>query len=59
MHNGVHQLPSTEQVKRVKLDKGSLFGHLELCPPDAIFRVKEEYLADKSSNKVNLGVGGK
>ena len=55
--NGGH-LPSTEQVKRVKLDKGSLFDHLELCPPDAIFKVKEEYQADKSPHKVNLGIGG-
>ena len=45
-------------VKRVKVDKGSLFGHLDICPPDSIFHVKDAYLADKSSNKVNLGIGG-
>lgn len=62
MENGATQSgalpPSTEPVKKVKLDNGSIFGHLDLCPPDAIFRVKEEFLADKSPNKVNLGVGG-
>lgn len=45
-------------VKRVKVDKGSLFGHLDICPPDSIFHVKDAYLADKSPNKVNLGIGG-
>ena len=45
-------------VKRVKVDKGSLFGHLDIYPPDPIFHVKDAYLADKSPNKVNLGIGG-
>lgn len=43
-------------VKRVKM--GSLFGHLEMHPPDPIFNVKERFLADKNPKKVNLGVGG-
>ena len=45
-------------VKRVKMDKGSLFGHLDVYPPDPIFHVKDAFLADKSPNKVNLGIGG-
>ena len=45
-------------VKRVKMDRGSLFGHLDLYPPDSIFHVKDAYLADKSPSKVNLGIGG-
>ena len=43
-------------VKHVKM--GSLFGHLEMHPPDPIFNVKERFLADKHPKKVNLGVGG-
>lgn len=43
--------------KRVKLS--SVFGHLEMAPPDAIFRVKDAYLADTHPKKVNLGIGGK
>lgn len=45
-------------VKRVKMDKGSLFGHLDVYPPDPIFHVKDAYLADESPSKVNLGIGG-
>ena len=51
MENGV-------EAKRVKMDDGSLFGHLDIYPPDPIFHVKDAYLADKSPNKVNLGIGG-
>lgn len=50
MENGV-------EAKRVKMDDGSLFGHLDIYPPDPIFHVKDAYLADKSPNKVNLGIG--
>ncbi len=42
-----------------KAVNGSVFSTVKLCPPDAVFNVKEKYLADKSPNKVNLGVGGK
>lgn len=51
MENGV-------EAKRVKMDDGSLFGHLDIYPPDPIFHVKDAYLADKSPSKVNLGIGG-
>lgn len=46
------------EAKRVKMDDGSLFGHLDVYPPDPIFHVKDKYLADKFPNKVNLGIGG-
>lgn len=44
--------------KRVKLGSESLFGTLPVCPPDAIFSVKDAFLADKDPKKVNLGIGG-
>ena len=44
--------------KKVKMDHGSLFGELPMCPPDAIFHVKDSYLADRDPKKVNLGIGG-
>ena len=57
--NGL-RLPGSEPRKEVRLNgsSGSVFENVELCPPDAIFNVKETYLADKDPNKVNLGVGG-
>ena len=56
---GSNGLPGSER-KEVRLNgsSGSVFEDVKLCPPDAIFNVKESYLADKSPNKVNLGVGG-
>ena len=51
MENGI-------ESKRVKMDKGSLFGHLDIYPPDPIFHVKDAFLADTHANKVNLGIGG-
>lgn len=50
MENGI-------ESKRVKMDKGSLFGHLDIYPPDPIFHVKDAFLADTHANKVNLGIG--
>ena len=44
------------ELKRVRM--GSLFGHLEMQPPDTVFHVKDRFLADKHPKKVNLGVGG-
>ncbi len=56
--NGVH----TTEGKGVRVatngSTGSVFENVKLCPPDAIFNVKNKYVADKSPNKVNLGVGG-
>lgn len=42
--------------KRVKLS--SFFAHLDVCPPDVIFNVKNKFSADKSPDKVNLSIGG-
>ena len=53
-----HKMENGIEAKRVKMDDGSLFGHLDIYPPDPIFHVKDAYLADKSPNKVNLGIGG-
>ena len=52
--NGIH----ISKEKAVNGSADSVFSKVELCPPDAVFNVKEKYLADKSPNKVNLGVGG-
>ena len=35
----------------------SLFGHVELAPPDAIFGLTADYRADPHTDKVNLGIG--
>lgn len=53
-----HKMENGIEAKRVKMDDGSMFGHLDVYPPDPIFHVKDAYLADKSPNKVNLGIGG-
>ena len=53
-----HKMENGVEAKRVKVDDGSLFCHLDVCPPDPIFHVKDAYLADKSPSKVNLGIGG-
>ena len=53
-----HKMENGVEAKRVKMDDGSLFGHLDIYPPDPIFHVKDAYLADKSPSKVNLGIGG-
>lgn len=53
-----HEMENGLEAKRVKMDDGSLFSHLKIYPPDPIFHVKDAYLADKSPNKVNLGIGG-
>ena len=42
--------------KRVKLS--SIYSDLEAVPPDAIFNVLTRFLADKSPDKVDLGIGG-
>ena len=42
--------------KRVKLS--SIYSDLEAVPPDAIFNVLTRFLADKSLDKVDLGIGG-
>jgi len=35
----------------------SIFGHIELAPPDAIFGLNAEYNNDPHPDKVNLGIG--
>ena len=35
----------------------SMFGHVQLCPPDVVFGLNAEYHADTSPDKVNLGIG--
>lgn len=35
----------------------SVFGHIELAPPDAVFGLNAEYKSDTHSDKVNLGIG--
>jgi len=35
----------------------SMFANVQLCPPDAVFGLNAEYLADTSPDKVNLGIG--
>lgn len=52
--NGLH---FEGKAVRMNGSHSSVFENVKLCPPDAIFHVKESYLADKSPNKVNLGVG--
>ena len=49
-------MENSAELKRVRV--GSLFGHLEMHPPDTVFHVKDRFLADKHPKKVNLGVGG-
>ena len=49
-------MENVAELKRVRV--GSLFGHLEMQPPDTVFHVKDRFLADKHPKKVNLGVGG-
>ena len=59
IHEPEHQkMENGVEAKRVKMDDGSLFDHLDVYPPDPIFHVKDAYLADKSPSKVNLGIGG-
>lgn len=52
-------LPNGPGVDSKRRKLSSLFSELEMCPPDAIFNVKTKFLADKSPDKVNLGIGGK
>lgn len=43
-------------AKRVKLN--SIYSHLEAMSPVEVFHVRDLFLADKSPDKINLGVGG-
>ena len=47
--------------KPVKVDKGSIFGHLNPSQHEAgdIFNMMATFNTDRSPNKVNLGIGGK
>ena len=37
----------------------SVFKDLEMAPPDAIFGLQQQFLADTHQQKVNLVMGGK
>lgn len=53
---------SESQIKEIVLASNmaapSLFSDVPQAPPVAVFQLTEDYKADTSSKKINLGVGG-
>jgi aspartate aminotransferase len=36
---------------------GSRFAGVEACPPDAVFHIKAQYVADPSEDKIDVAIG--